>query len=336
MLDQVLEIFQIKPDIDLNLMSNAQDLTDICSSVLVSMRDVFTGHKPDLVLVHGDTTTTMAAAMAAFYAGVPVGHIEAGLRTFDLSAPFPEEFNRQVVGKLASFHFAPTDESKENLVGEGVPIESIWVTGNTVIDALHMAQAKLRSNPRLEFSIGEDLFKELNFSIAGEKYVLITGHRRENFGEGFTNICNAIKELSIMHPEIHFVYPVHLNPNVQAPVNSILGNIPNVHLIEPQDYLHFLLLLENCYLVLTDSGGIQEEAPSLNKPVLVMRETTERPEAVKTGAVELVGTARKSIVDAVNSLLENEERYLRMASAPNPYGDGTASSQITSVLKKNL
>jgi UDP-N-acetylglucosamine 2-epimerase (non-hydrolysing) len=336
MLDQVLEIFEIKPDIDLDLMQSAQDLTDICSSVLTTMRDVFIRNKPDLVLVHGDTTTTMASAMAAFYAGIPVGHVEAGLRTHNLQSPFPEEFNRQVVGKLAKFHFAPTDESRRNLADEGVLNESIWVTGNTVIDSLKLAQAKLRSDSKLESSVQGDLLKDLNFSIAKTKYVLITGHRRENFGEGFTNICHAIKELSITHPQIHFVYPVHLNPNVQAPVNSILGNMPNIHLIEPQDYLHFLLLLENCYLVLTDSGGIQEEAPSLNKPVLVMRDTTERPEAVKSGAVELVGTARKSIVDAVTSLIQDSNKYLKMSSAPNSYGDGTASSQIANILKNRL
>lgn len=336
MLDQVLEIFEVKPDIDLNLMLVAQDLTDIFGSVLTSMRGVFNLHKPDLVLVHGDTTTTLAAAMAAFYAGIPVGHVEAGLRTYDLSAPFPEEFNRQVVGKLSKFHFTPTEEGKKNLLAEGVSSNSIWVTGNTVIDALLMAQGKLKSDPELEMKIRSDLFSELNFEIREEQYVLITGHRRENFGDGFTNICTAIRNLSEKHPGTHFVYPVHLNPNVQEPVHAILANIPNVHLIQPQKYLHFLILLENSYFVLTDSGGIQEEAPSFGKPVLVMRDSTERPEAVKAGTVKLVGSEQKSITVEVSRLLESEEEYSYMASAHNPYGDGTASSQIIEVIKTHL
>ena len=336
MLDQVLDIFEIEPDIDLNLMLSGQDLTDICTSVLTSMRAVFNQHKPDLVLVHGDTTTTMAATLAAFYAGIPVGHIEAGLRTFDLKAPFPEEFNRQFVGKVATYHFAPTEEAKKNLVREGVPSESIWVTGNTVIDALLIAQDKIQSNPRLDLEIQKNLTEKLNFNIKSSKYVLVTGHRRENFGEGFTNICNAIRELAENFSDVQFVYPVHLNPNVQVPVNEMIGGIRNIHLLEPQDYLHFLALLENSYLVLTDSGGIQEEAPSLGKPVLVMRESTERPEAVEAGTVKLVGADRKRIVSAVSLLLENEQHYREMSTAHNPYGDGTASAQIIEILKNKL
>lgn len=336
MLDQVLEIFRIKPDIDLNLMLMGQDLTDVCSSVLISLRDVFKKHKPDLVLVHGDTTTAMAAAMAAFYAGIPVGHIEAGLRTYDFSAPFPEEFNRQLVGKLAKFHFSPTEQARQNLIREGVPLDSIWVTGNTVIDSLKIAKEELWGSSTKGPEICRDLSGELNFDITSSRYILITGHRRENFGQGFTNICNALNDLAENFPEIQFVYPVHLNPNVQKPVNEIIGGIRNIHLIEPKGYLHFLALLENCYFVLTDSGGIQEEAPSLGKPVLVMRETTERPEAVEAGTIQLVGTDRKRIVNAVSSLLENKERYLQMSLAHNPYGDGTASAQIIEILKNKL
>ena len=336
MLDQVLEIFEIVPDIDLDIMTPGQDLTDVCTSVLTAMRNLFSIEKPDLVLVHGDTTSTMAAAVAAFYAGIPVGHVEAGLRTFDLLAPFPEEFNRQLVGKIAKFHFAPTQECKNNLIRENVNSDSIWVTGNTVIDALLIALSRIHTNPYLNLEIQNTLEELLGFDFKDSQYILVTGHRRENFGDGFINICTAIRDLAETHPELHFVYPVHLNPNVQKPVNEMIGSVSNIHLIEPKDYLHFLTLLENCYLVLTDSGGIQEEAPSLGKPVLVMRESTERPEAVENGTVVLVGTDAEKIVHEVTRLLQDSTYYMSMAKAHNPYGDGSASAQILEILKNNI
>lgn len=333
MLDQVLSVFDIVPDIDLNLMKPGQDLFDVTTSVLLGMRDVLQEHKPDILLVHGDTTTTLAAAMAGFYAGVPVGHIEAGLRTHDLYAPFPEEFNRQVASKLARWHFAPTATSRNNLIAERVPDEQITVTGNTVIDALFWVLERIESDPVRGQSIIDVLDQRLPFDWQADRFVLITGHRRENFGDGFLQICHALRDLANSYPAVRFVYPVHLNPNVQKPVHEILEGLSNVHLVDPLDYEPFVYLLKNAYLVITDSGGIQEEAPSLGKPVLVMRDVTERPEAVDAGTVRLVGAHRDSIVKSIADLLDNEESYAAMARAHNPYGDGKACERIISILK---
>lgn len=333
MLDQVLKIFEIKPDLDLNLMKPGQDLFDITSSVLLGMRDVFKEQKPDAVLVHGDTTTTLATAMAGFYAGVPVGHVEAGLRTHNIHAPFPEEFNRQVASKVTTWHFAPTEKSKQNLLSEGIADNAITVTGNTVIDALHWVLNRLETDQERLDSITTQLNQAVPFSWQDKRFVLITGHRRENFGDGFLQICQALKELANRFTDAQFVYPVHLNPNVQTPVRNILGNVPNVHLIEPLDYEPFVLLLKHCHLVLTDSGGIQEEAPSLGKPVLVMRDVTERPEAVDAGTVELVGADKDRIIQGVSRLLEDEAHYTAMSRAHNPYGDGKACERIVQVLR---
>lgn len=332
MLDQVLRVFDIKADIDLNLMRAGQDLFDVTSSVLLGMREVLKTHQPDVLLVHGDTTTSLASAISGFYAGISIGHIEAGLRTHDIFAPFPEEFNRQIVGKVANWHFSPTTLSRQNLLNEGVLESRIVVTGNTVIDALHWVLNRIESDTLLEASISKFLKDRLPFSLQRERFVLITGHRRENFGEGFMQICEALKELALIHPEIQFVYPVHFNPNVQGPVNSILMGLSNVHLIDPLDYEPFVYLLKQCYLVLTDSGGIQEEAPSLGKPVLVMREVTERPEAVEAGTVRLVGANRERIVANVSELLEKELSYKKMSHAHNPYGDGKACERIIDIL----
>jgi UDP-N-acetylglucosamine 2-epimerase (non-hydrolysing) len=333
MLDQALRVFDISADIDLNLMKQGQDLFDVTSSVLMGMRDVLTQHRPDALLIHGDTTTTLASAMAGFYAGVPVGHIEAGLRTNDVYSPFPEEFNRQVAGKLARWHFAPTDQSKENLLAEGIGKDAITVTGNTVIDALLWMLNKFESQPELQNEVSALLSGRLGFAWQKQRFVLITGHRRENFGDGFLQICEALKDLAHRYPEVHFVYPVHLNPNVSQPVKSILAGLANVHLIEPLDYEPFVLLLKHCYLVLTDSGGIQEEAPSLGKPVLVMRDVTERPEAVRAGTVRLVGADRDRIIANTSELLSNENSYKLMARAHNPYGEGDACERIIDVLR---
>ena len=335
MLDQVLKVFDIRPDIDLDLMIPGQDLFDVTSSVLLAMRKVLQEHQPDLLLVHGDTTTTLASAMAAFYQSIPIGHIEAGLRTYDLQAPFPEEFNRQVASKLTRFHFAPTNLSKANLLSEKVEDSCITVTGNTVIDALFWVLDRIDGDPKLKQAISGILDSQLPFNWIHQRYVLITGHRRENFGEGFLQICHALKELASRFPDVHFVYPVHLNPNVQEPVNSILNNLPNIHLTAPLEYEPFVYLLKHCFLVLTDSGGIQEEAPSLGKPVLVMRDVTERPEAVTAGTVRLVGANRKLIVNTVVELLENDSAYQLMAMAHNPYGDGKACERIINVLRNN-
>jgi UDP-N-acetylglucosamine 2-epimerase (non-hydrolysing) len=334
MLDQVLEIFEIVPDFDLNLMTQGQDLSDIHAAVILSMKELFKLNRPDLVLVHGDTTTSMAASVAAFYAGIPVGHVEAGLRTYDFTAPFPEEFNRQIIGKIAALHFAPTQQSKENLIREQIAQSTIWVTGNTVVDALNLAVEKIRMEPGLQLRLETQLQNVLGFAFKANKFILITGHRRENFGDGFIEICESIRVLAKNNPGIQFVYPVHLNPNVQSPVHQFLEGLDNVKLIDPLDYLCFTLLLANCYLVLTDSGGIQEEAPSLGKPVLVMRDTTERPEAIMAGTVKLVGANRMRIVEEVTRLIEDDTYYQSMASAYNPYGDGTASHQIVEVLKR--
>lgn len=333
MLDQVLRVFDMTPDIDLDLMKSGQDLFDVTAAVLVGMRGVLKEHQPDVMLVHGDTTTTLASSMACFYLGIPVGHVEAGLRTHNLQAPFPEEFNRQIVSKIARWHFAPTTTSRQNLVVEGVPEAHVSVTGNTVIDSLQWVLARMDSDTVRRKGIEEFLRPLLSFDWLHQRFVLVTGHRRENFGDGFLQICEALKELAIQYPAVHFVYPVHLNPNVRQPVNTILGDLPNAHLIAPLEYEPFVYLLKRCYLVLTDSGGIQEEAPGLGKPVLVMREVTERPEALSAGTVRLVGADRERIVSAVTELLENEKSYAVMAMAHNPFGDGAACERIISVLR---
>jgi len=334
MLDQVLGIFEITPDIDLNVMKQSQDLFDVTSSILMGMRDVFTKHKPDVVLVHGDTTTTFATSVAAFYSGIPVGHVEAGLRTYDLHAPFPEEFNRQVASKVTRWHFAPTNSSRDNLLAERVKPDSITVTGNTVVDALFWVLTRIESDSERRIALEAMLHEALSFQWKDEKFVLVTGHRRENFGDGFLQICSGIQQLARLYPMVHFVYPVHLNPNVRIPVNEILADLDNVHLIDPLEYEPFVYLLKHAYLVLTDSGGIQEEAPSLGKPVLVMRDVTERPEAVEAGTVELVGANKTRIVSSVSRLLDDDVHYQCMSRAHNPYGDGNACTLILDVLKK--
>jgi UDP-N-acetylglucosamine 2-epimerase (non-hydrolysing) len=335
MLDQVLKVFEITPDIDLDLMKPGQDLFDVTAAVLTGMRDVLRTHKPDVLLVHGDTSTTLAAAMAGFYLDVRVGHVEAGLRTHDLHAPFPEEFNRQVVSKLSTWHFAPTAFSLQNLLDERVPETAVSVTGNTVIDALFWMLGRIDADAQRCSDLDVFLTKQLNFDWQNQRFVLMTGHRRENFGDGFLQICHALKELAARYPSVQFVYPVHLNPNVQQPVNAILANLANVHLIAPLDYEPFVYLLKHCHIVLTDSGGIQEEAPSLGKPVLVMRDVTERPEAIEAGTVRLVGADRGRIVANVAELLDTEASYAAMSKAHNPYGDGKACSRIISILMEN-
>ena len=334
MLDQVLKVFEITPDIDLNLMKPGQDLFDVTASVLTGMRDVLRTHMPDALLVHGDTSTTLSAAMAGFYLGVPVGHVEAGLRTHDLQAPFPEEFNRQVASKLTKWHFAPTAFSRQNLLDERVSETAISVTGNTVIDALFWMLGRIDADAQRRNALDVLLTAQLNFDWQRQRFVLITGHRRENFGDGFLQICHALQELAARYPAVQFVYPVHLNPNVQQPVNAILANVANVHLIAPLDYEPFVYLLKHSHIVLTDSGGIQEEAPSLGKPVLVMRDVTDRPEAIEAGTVRLVGADRGRIVANVAELLDNEASYLAMSKAHNPYGDGKACARIISILRE--
>lgn len=334
MLDQALKVFEIFPDIDLNLMKPGQDLFDVTASVLLGMRDVLREHKPDALLVHGDTTTTLASSIAGFYQGTPVGHVEAGLRTHDVDAPFPEEFNRQVASKVTRWHFAPTEHSRKNLLAEQVGEQSITVTGNTVIDALFWVLARLEGDVERRETVSRFLNEQLPFDWRSERIVLITGHRRENFGEGFLQICGALRELAGRYPTVQFVYPVHLNPNVQRPVHDILAGLANVHLIAPLDYEPFVYLLNHSYIILTDSGGIQEEAPSLGKPVLVMRDVTERPEAVQSGTVRLVGADADRIVVNVAELLDNEASYKAMARAHNPYGDGKACERIISMLRK--
>ena len=334
MLDQVMNIFNLKANYDLNLMRPGQDLFDITARVLTGMRDVLRQAKPDIVLVHGDTTTCFAAGLAAFYEGIKLGHVEAGLRTGNMQAPFPEEANRSLVGRLASYHFAPTELAKNNLLAENVDPETIFVTGNTVIDALLAVRDKTEAMPvsHWQSNFGVDLHTQITDS--SRKLVLITGHRRENFGQGFVDLCNAIKELAEKHPDWLLIYPVHLNPNVQKPVNEILTGLPNVHLIEPQEYLPFVWLMNQSDVILTDSGGIQEEGPSLGKPVLVMRDVTERPEAVDAGTVKLVGTNTKKIVDGVEEVLLDKALYKTMSTAINPYGDGKATQRIIEVLTK--
>jgi UDP-N-acetylglucosamine 2-epimerase (non-hydrolysing) len=340
MLDQVLDIFCIKPDYDLNIMKQGQDLYDITSRVLTGMRDVLKQVKPDVVLVHGDTTTSTAAALAAFYQQIPVGHVEAGLRTHNIYSPWPEEINRQLTGRIASYDFAPTPLSRDNLLKENVDESKIIVTGNTVIDALHMVVNRLKGETALAekqkailLSAGYDVCRLDH----GRKLVLITGHRRENFGEGFIQMCTAIKDLTQKYPNIDFVYPMHLNPNVRKPIHEVFGekleDMGNMFFIEPLQYLEFIYLMEKSFIVLTDSGGIQEEAPGLGKPVLVMRDTTERPEALTAGTVKLVGTNHQKIMDEVSTLLDNTAAYEKMSKATNPYGDGHACERIVNFLK---
>ena len=339
MLDQVLKIFDIKPHYDLNIMKAGQDLYDVTSRVLLGMRDVLNEVAPHIVLVHGDTTTSTATALAAFYKQIPVGHVEAGLRTHNIYSPWPEEMNRQITGRIATLNFAPTPLSRQNLLDEHVPSENIHVTGNTVIDALHMVVDKIKGDEQLRNTLTANLQSngyDVSRLAGGRKLVLITGHRRENFGDGFINICNAIKHLSQKYTDVDFVYPMHLNPNVRKPIHEIFGerldNLGNLFFIEPLEYLDFVFLMEKSSIVLTDSGGIQEEAPGLGKPVLVMRDTTERPEALDAGTVKLVGTDYDKIVDGVSTLLDDPEQYDRMSRAVNPYGDGKACPRIAQAL----
>ena len=338
MLDQVLRLFDITPEYDLNIMKPNQDLYDITSRILLGMRDVLKEVQPDIVLVHGDTTTSMAAALAAFYQQIPVGHVEAGLRTGNIYSPWPEEMNRLVTGRIASVHFSPTPLARENLLKEHVAEEQIIVTGNTVIDALQMVVSKLREDAALAGEVANRIC-EMGYEVTrlngAKRMVLITGHRRENFGEGFLNICHAIKHLAEQYPDVDFVYPMHLNPNVRKPVLEILGEgAENVFLIEPLDYLPFVYMMQHSTLILTDSGGVQEEAPGLGKPVLVMRDTTERPEAVEAGTVLLVGTNREKIEHGVSMLLDDTDTYRRMSEAINPYGDGLACERIVNKLRE--
>lgn len=331
MLDQVLDVFEIRPDYDLNIMRADQDLYDITSRILSDIKTVLSDFHPDVVLVHGDTTTAFASALAAFYRQIPVGHVEAGLRTNDIYSPWPEEINRQLISRIASFHFAPTPAAKNNLLAESVAEDRIFVTGNTVVDALLIAVDKIKNSQELRLqvkSVLRECFEDEPEGIITSKYILVTGHRRENFGEGFVRICEALKEIALKQPDIKIIYPVHLNPNVQKPVFEMLEGINNIRLIKPLSYLPFIYLLEHAHFVLTDSGGIQEEAPGLGKPVLVMRETTERPEAVSAGTVKLVGADRELIVRESLRLLTDATAYANMANAHNPYGDGHASSRI--------
>jgi len=339
MLDQVLQIFDIIPDYDLNIMKQGQDLYDVTTKVMLGMRDVLQEVDPDIVLVHGDTTTSMAAALSAFYQQIPVGHVEAGLRTHNIYSPWPEEINRQLTGRIATYHFAPTILSKQNLLSEGICEGQIAVTGNTVIDALYMVTEKIKSSIDLETSL-KDVLRKARYDVTrlsqDKKLVLITGHRRENFGDGFISICKAIQTLTQKYPEVDFVYPMHLNPNVRRPIHTVFGEdlslFGNMYFIEPLEYLSFVYLMEKSFIVLTDSGGIQEEAPGLGKPVLVMRDTTERPEALEAGTVKLVGTDYNKIVSEVSLLIEDRVYYQTMSEAINPYGDGKACERIVNYL----
>ncbi|ADI92701.1 UDP-N-acetylglucosamine 2-epimerase (non-hydrolyzing) [Acinetobacter sp. ACIN00229] len=337
MLDQVLKLFEIQPDYDLNLMRAGQDLYDVTAGALLGLRDVLKDFRPDLILVHGDTTTTLSASLAAFYQQIPVGHVEAGLRTGNMYSPWPEEANRVLTGRLAALHFAPTERNQKALLHEDISLEKIKITGNTVIDALQWVVKKIENSSEMKISIRSILEQAgLKDTIIDKRYVLITGHRRENFGEGFENICKALSSLAKVNPETHFIYPVHLNPNVQEPVKRLLGGLNNVHLIAPLSYEPFVYLMQHAYLVLTDSGGVQEEAPGLGKPVLVMRDTTERPEAVDAGTVKLVGTHYEAITLAVQELLDDPKIYQQMSRANNPYGDGFASQRIIDFIKENF
>jgi len=332
MLDQVLELFDIKPDYDLNLMKPNQDLYDITSNVLLGIRDVLNDFNPDLVLVHGDTTTTSITSLASFYQKIKIGHIEAGLRTNDIYSPFPEEVNRQITGVISTYHFAPTQNSADNLIKENKNIDNIIITGNTVIDALLLALDKIKNSKILRASIVKNISYQYKIND-NKKLILVTGHRRENFGEGFINICKALKRVALNNKNIDIVYPVHLNPNVQKPVKEILGNINNIYLIKPLQYEEFLYLMDKSYFIITDSGGVQEEAPSLGKPVLVMRDTTERPEALKAGTVKLVGINSDIILQEAQKLLDDNQEYEKMSKAHNPYGDGKASQRIVEFIK---
>lgn len=340
MLDQVLHIFDIQPDYDLNIMKQGQDLYDVTSRVLLGLREVLKEARPDVVLVHGDTTTSTAAALAAFYAQIPVGHVEAGLRTHNIYSPWPEEMNRQLTGRMATWHFAPTPLSRQNLLAENVAEAQITVTGNTVIDALYWVVDKIKHDATLAQQLDAELQRagyDVQRLAGGRKLVLITGHRRENFGDGFIHMCTAIKDLTQRYPQVDFVYPMHLNPNVRKPIHEVFGQdlsgLGNMFFIEPLEYLSFVHLMEKSHIVLTDSGGIQEEAPGLGKPVLVMRDTTERPEALTAGTVKLVGTDYDKIVSAVSILLDDEAAYQAMSRAVNPYGDGKACGRIVDTLR---
>ena len=332
MLDQVLEVFGITPEYDLNIMAPNQDLYDITAKVLLGLREVLKDFRPDTVLVHGDTTTSMAASLAAFYMQIPVGHVEAGLRTYNMLSPWPEEMNRQVTDRICTYYFAPTEQSRANLLQENIDAKKIFITGNTVIDALLMAVDIISTTAGVKEKMAREL-QEKGYTVGDREYILVTGHRRENFGDGFLHICKAIKELAALHPEMDIVYPVHLNPNVQKPVYELLSGLSNVYLISPLDYLPFIYAMQHSTLLLTDSGGVQEEAPSLGKPVLVMRDTTERPEAVEAGTVKLVGTNAEAIVSNVTALLLDKEMYKRMSETHNPYGDGQACERIIAALR---
>lgn len=332
MLDQVLEIFAIKPDYDLDLMKQGQDLSDLTSQILISLKMVLEDYEPDMVLVHGDTSTTMAASLAAFYKQIPIAHVEAGLRTYNKYSPWPEEVNRCITSTLAQYHFAPTTVAENNLLKENIPQNSISVTGNSVIDALYMTLEKIKADASLSIELSEKYDWLNNY----EKYVLITAHRRENMGIPIKNICDGIKEASYKYKDIAFVFPVHLNPNIRAPVFKTLSNCKNIYLLDPLNYLEFSYLMAGCYFVITDSGGVQEEAPSLGKPVLVLRDTTERPEALSAGTIRLIGTSRESITENIRDLVENSSNYQSMSSAINPYGDGYASDRIIKFLKQVL
>ena len=333
MLDQVLEMFNITPDYDLNLMRPGQDLYDITANVLLGMKSVLEDFKPDFILVHGDTTTTSSASLAAFYQKIKVGHVEAGLRTGDIYSPWPEEANRQITGVLANYHFAPTTTSQNNLLKENKDSKNIIVTGNTVIDALFLALDQIENNSGLKDKIIDSINSQYELKD-NKKIILVTGHRRENFGDGFINICEALKTIATKNPDIDIVYPVHLNPNVQKPVKEILSNTPNVYLINPLQYESFIYMMNKSYFIITDSGGVQEEAPSLGKPVLVMRDTTERPEAVEAGTVKLVGTNKEAIIQEAQKLLDDEKEYNKMSKAHNPYGDGKACERIVEFIKE--
>ena len=333
MLDQVLDMFDIKPDFDLNIMKSGQDLYDITSKVLLGLRDIFEEFKPDIVLVHGDTTTCSSASLAAFYSKIKVGHIEAGLRTHNIYSPFPEEANRLITGVLANYHFSPTTTSRDNLLKENKNPNDILVTGNTVIDALFLALDKIEQNDELKSKIVNSINSQYKLQN-NKKIILVTGHRRENFGEGFINICEALKTIALNNPDVDIVYPVHLNPNVQKPVHEILSDTSNVCLINPLQYEEFIFLMNKSYFIITDSGGVQEEAPSLGKPVLVMRDTTERPEALEAGTVKLVGTSKETIIKEAQKLLDDENEYNTMSKAHNPYGDGKACERIVNFIKE--
>ena len=332
MLDQVLDLFDIKPDYDLNIMELGQDLFDITANVLSGMKNILSEYSPDLVLVHGDTSTTSATAIAAFYQKIKVGHIEAGLRTGNIYSPWPEEVNRQISGVIANYHFAPTPTSMENLLKENKNKENILVTGNTVIDALFLVLDKIEKDAKLKNTILKSISDQYKFN-SDKKIILVTGHRRENFGEGFTNICKALKKIADNNHDVDIVYPVHLNPNVQKPVKNILSNSKNIYLINPLSYENFIYLMSKSYFIITDSGGVQEEAPSLGKPVLVLRNTTERPEALEAGTVKLVGTNFEAIVNESQKFLDDEKEYKKMSKAHNPYGDGSASKRIVNFFK---